>query len=101
MGYQRAKWHSKLTYRQTCWKCSTTFTYRDDVLGFRYWFPDGFVYCPACKATVRHQESYAIDELAERIARSVKKPPFCTHCGKRAITADDLFCTACGKKLDK
>lgn len=61
MGYQRAQWHSGLTYRQQCRECRTVFKYTDEILGFRPWFPDGFVYCPKCNTPNRHNESYAID----------------------------------------
>ena len=61
MGYERAKWHSGLTYRQICEECKTEVTYQDNKLGFRFWFPDGFVYCPNCKRPLRHSEDYAID----------------------------------------
>lgn len=61
MGYQRAQWHSGLTYRQECRECKTVFKYTDEILGFRPWFADGFVYCPKCNTPNRHNESYAID----------------------------------------
>ena len=60
MGYKRAAWHSGLTYQQTCTHCRTLVRYNDYSLGFRAWYPDGFVYCPRCKAPMRHNELYAI-----------------------------------------
>ena len=70
MAYAREKWHSGLTYRQVCYKCNTTVEYTDKELGFRYWFPDGFIYCPnrKCKTPLRHQEVYAINGNAEQAA---------------------------------
>ena len=59
--FKRAEWHSGLTYRQTCRECNTVVEYTDHKLGFRPWFPDGFVYCPKCETPLRHNEEYAID----------------------------------------
>ena len=77
MGYARAKWHSGLTYRQVCSKCNTTIEYTDEKLGFRYWFPDGFVYCPnrKCKTPLRHSEEFAIDAKTEEPAPVVEETP--------------------------
>lgn len=77
MGYERAKWHSGLTYRQVCGKCNTTVEYTDDKLGFRYWFPDGFIYCPnrKCKTPLRHSEEFAIDVKPEVAAPAVEAAP--------------------------
>ena len=68
MGYQRAGWHSGLTYHQECYECKTPVDYNDYQLGFRPWFADGFVYCPKCKTPLRHNEKYAVD------APEVKQP---------------------------
>ena len=59
--FKRANWHSGLTYKQTCNQCNTTIKYTDKHLGYRPWFPNGFVYCPTCKKPLRHNESYAIE----------------------------------------
>ena len=61
MGYKRAEWHSGLTYHQECYECKTPVDYNDYKLGFRPWFPDGFVYCPKCKTPLRHNEAYAVN----------------------------------------
>ena len=68
MGYQRAGWHSGLTYHQECYECKTPVDYTDYQLGFRPWFADGFVYCPKCKTPLRHNEKYAVN------APEVKQP---------------------------
>ena len=61
MAFQRALWHSGLTYKQTCPKCHTVIQYQDDKLDFRPWYADGFVYCATCRAPLRHNEAFAID----------------------------------------
>ena len=62
MAFQRALWHSGLTYKQTCPKCHTVIQYMDDKLDFRPWYADGFVYCATCRSPLRHNEAFAIDE---------------------------------------
>ena len=114
MGYKRATWHSGYTYRQTCPKCQNEMLYTDHQLGFRAWFPDGFVYCTRCKAPLRHNECYAIDSPAAKAAPQipaqapvqtpVQAAPaadakrFCSQCGKLA-NPGDRFCSGCGAKL--
>ena len=53
MGYIRQNYHSGLTYQQECELCHTLVRYTDRILGFRPWFPDGFIYCPKCEKGVR------------------------------------------------
>ena len=62
MAFQRALWHSGLTYKQTCPKCHTVIQYTDEQLDFRPWYTDGFVYCATCRSPLRHNEAYAVDE---------------------------------------
>ena len=62
MSYQRLLWHSGLTYRAVCPACRQYVVYNDYNLGFRAWYPDGFVYCPNCRRPVRHNENNAIKE---------------------------------------
>ena len=99
MGYQRAEWHSGLTYRQTCEQCHTVVQYQDDKLGFRPWFADGFVYCPTCKKPLRHHEKYAIDgpDRESKPSTAETAATFCTQCG-RAFGPSDRFCGGCGAK---
>ena len=61
MSYKRANWHSGLTYQTTCYHCHVTIRYTDYDLGFRAWYPDGFVYCPRCRGPLRHNEMNAIN----------------------------------------
>ncbi|MBQ9680687.1 MAG: hypothetical protein IJV48_08420 [Ruminococcus sp.] len=61
MSYQRVTWHSGLTYRAVCPNCRAYTTYTDYHLGFRMWYPDGFVYCARCKHPIRHHENNAIN----------------------------------------
>ena len=105
MAYQRASWHSGLTYIQTCEKCKTRVSYKDDALDFRPWYADGFVYCPTCKTPLRHNEKYAVDQPAPAPAPAPAEPAapvvggaqFCSGCG-RAFGEGENFCPNCGKK---
>ena len=98
MGYQRANWHSGLTYRQTCEQCKTTVQYQDYQLGFRPWYADGFVYCPTCKKPLRHNENCAIN--APHAPQTVStRAAFCGKCGK-AFGVEDNFCSHCGTKRE-
>ena len=125
MGYKRANWHSGLTYVQTCEECKHIVQYTDFQLGFRPWYPDGFVYCTRCQTPLRHHERYAISsdqqpnyqqnvnfeqsapaENAQSapVDNVVTPPPqtnslaaFCTGCGKK-FNDEDRFCSGCGKK---
>ena len=111
MGYSRAKWSSGLIYEQTCDQCKTTIQYKDDKLGYRPWFPDGFVYCPTCEKPLRHKEEYALGTIEPRFVNIQESPcaqndngaqpdglgKFCTQCGK-AFGKGDRFCSNCGTK---
>ena len=61
MAFQRALWHSGLTYQQICCNCHALIHYTDENLDFRPWFPDGFVYCPKCREPLRHSETFALN----------------------------------------
>lgn len=112
MAYKRALWRSGLTYRQTCSICFVTFDYTERNLGFRPWFPDGFVYCPRCKKPLRHHEQYAINPDGSPYYAQQQQPQqpgfeqkslpqgFCTNCGRPYVIGVDHFCGGCGKKLD-
>lgn len=109
MGFQRAQWHSGLTYQQTCPTCKTVLQYTDYSLDFRPWYADGYVDCPKCKSHLRHNENYALGRdgrpkdvtpapaPAPAPAAPAAKPLFCTACGNR-YGENDLFCAQCGKK---
>ena len=75
MGFQRAQWHSGLTYQQTCPTCKTVLQYTDYSLDFRPWYADGFVDCPKCKTHLRHNESYAIDTRQSKIVAAPTPEP--------------------------
>ncbi len=126
MGFQRAQWHSGLTYQQTCTTCKTVLQYTDYSLDFRPWYADGYVDCPKCKTHLRHNENYAIgnpepqlqvmdapaqeEPVQEQPAYMVglqdqisapeapaAKPAFCTGCGNK-FGENDRFCAQCGTK---
>ena len=104
--FKRANWQSGLTYKQTCPLCKTEVIYKDDKLGFRPWFPDGFVYCPTCQKPLRHNENYSINDVnsntiiveAEPFATEVDTKKFCSQCGAK-LRDDDKFCSQCGTKI--
>ena len=123
MGFQRAQWHSGLTYQQTCEYCNEVFRYNDYALDYRPWYADGYIDCPKCKSHLRHNEKYAIDgpggqpqpvqsqpvqpqpqmQSSPASAQTVPvsgddKPCFCTSCGKKR-NENDRFCAYCGAKL--
>lgn len=97
MSFQRATWHSGLTYQQTCRKCYTVVQYKDDILDFRPWYADGFVYCPKCHTPLRHNEAYAINRPQQPAPVKTELANFCPKCGK-PFDAQDNFCVACGTK---
>ena len=109
MGFKRAQWHSGLTYRQACSSCRALIEYTDEVLDFRPWYADGFVYCPQCRTPLRHSENYAVAKPDNPVVRLVKDErqmhfgatvgvaKFCNACG-RPFAVTDHFCSRCGKK---
>lgn len=98
--FKRANWHSGLTYKQECPLCKTTVVYKDDSLGFRPWFPDGFVYCPTCQKPLRHSENYALEERVGKEVYLTKKCKTCSSCGCE-IDVNDNFCSKCGCKVNQ
>lgn len=105
MGFQRAKWHSGLVYRQACPTCKMTVTYTDYNLDFRPWFADGYVDCPTCGTHLRHNERYALVKTVEAKEAPVKEnkeeevfsAAFCPNCGAK-FGVGHCFCTRCGAK---
>ena len=106
--FKRAEWHSGLTYQAVCEQCKAVVTYKDNVLDFRPWYPDGFVYCPRCNQPIRHSERFAINGMPEanidltntlynQPVTNGEKPLFCTKCGKR-FEENDAFCSSCGNR---
>lgn len=115
MSFQRAQWHSGLTYQQTCKNCGTKIRYTDESLDFRPWYADGFVVCPKCKANIRHSEAFAINPdgtpynngrnpVIVNQAQPAPQGPvpgmrYCSNCGKQYNPETDHFCSGCGTKL--
>lgn len=54
---------AKLKFRIKCEYCCTVFTYEQSDLGYRPWYPKGFVYCPKCQRPLRHHpELYLVKD---------------------------------------
>jgi predicted amidophosphoribosyltransferase len=49
-------------FRVECEYCHCVFEYRSKHLGYRIWYPSGFVYCPSCKKPLRHRLEYEVIE---------------------------------------
>ena len=45
---------SNKKFRIKCEYCLTQFTYEQEDIGYRLWYPHGFVYCPRCNKPLRH-----------------------------------------------
>ena len=107
MAYQRAKWHSGLTYRQSCETCKANVTYTDFNLDFRPWYADGFVDCPRCGTHLRHNERFAINPDGTPVYQQAENTPapeantftesFCHNCGNK-FGEGHRFCNLCGTK---
>lgn len=50
------------TYRVECEYCRCVFEYKTKNLGYRPWYPSGFVYCPHCQKPLRHHLEYEVKE---------------------------------------
>ena len=123
MSYKRAMWTSGYTYHVRCPNCGTEFNYTDRDLGYRAWFPNGFVYCQGCSKPIRHTEFYAVNPdgtpvfktpaeadqsvytgFMRAMGQSPIPPggaaPCCSQCGRAYRPGIDHFCSSCGNKLD-
>ena len=60
--YKRQLWTSGYAYRVRCPFCGTVTEYRDRQLGYRSWYPNGFIYCSGCRRPLRHNEFFAVKE---------------------------------------
>ena len=49
-------------FRRECEYCLSTIEYKLKDLGYRPWYPKGFVYCPKCQKPLRHSEKYEVKE---------------------------------------
>ena len=47
-------------FRVKCEYCRCEFEYRLGNLGYRAWYPSGFVYCPKCNKPLRHRLEYEV-----------------------------------------
>ncbi len=47
-------------FRCQCEYCMCTFEYHIRDLGYRAWYPHGFVYCPRCRRPLRHRLEYRV-----------------------------------------
>ena len=59
--YKRQLWTSGYLYRQRCPYCGTVVEYTDRQLGYRSWYPNGFIYCTRCRKPLRHNEIFAVN----------------------------------------
>ncbi len=119
MSYKRALWTSGYTYRMRCPYCGTEIVYTDRQLGYRSWYPNGFVYCPTCRKPQRHNEIFAIypdgspvytsqeaanQAIVEGYYRAIGAPvPPQSNTAAPAQNAPDpsaavAFCTECGRR---
>ncbi len=117
MSYKRALWTSGYTYRMRCPYCGTEIIYTDRQLGYRSWYPNGFVYCPTCRKPQRHNEIFAVYPdgspvyatkeaadlaIVEGYYRAIGAPvpnrtvPPGTAAGANPL--DTAFCTECGRQ---
>ena len=96
--FKRANWHSGLTYKQSCPICKTVVTYTDDSLGYRPWFPGGFVYCTTCEKPLRHNEQYALEAQETENQAASSDILCCKKCGK-ILNEQDKFCSQCGSRV--
>ena len=59
-NYKRQMWTSGYEYRARCPHCGTQLSYTDRQLGYRSWYPNGFIYCSRCRKPIRHSEFFAV-----------------------------------------
>ena len=107
MGFQRARWHSGLTYRQSCPTCKAIVNYTDYNLDFRPWYADGYVDCPRCRTHLRHNEEFAIRADGTPLCKSEIKTKaedekeytenYCRNCGNK-FGDGHRFCNLCGTR---
>lgn len=50
------------TYKVKCEYCGAVVEYTRADMGWRPWFPKGYVYCPKCKKPLRHSEDNKIEK---------------------------------------
>ena len=121
MTYKRQLWTSGYEYRVRCPYCGTHISYNDRQLGYRSWFPNGFVYCPGCRRPIRHNEFFAVKPDGSPVFRTQEEANRSVYDGyNRALGLDPTraapssaassapggtesvaFCTKCGRQYRK
>ena len=48
----------------TCEYCGCKFQYQTEDLGYRPWYPHGFVYCPQCEKPNRHRKENIVKKTS-------------------------------------
>ena len=108
MTYKRQLWTSGYEYRVRCPYCGTHISYNDRQLGYRSWFPNGFVYCPGCRRPIRHNELFAVKPDGSPVFRTQEEANRSVYDGyNRALGLDPtagidvVSCPTCGRtKID-
>nr|MBQ6241222.1 hypothetical protein [Lachnospiraceae bacterium] len=91
MSYKRQLWSSGYDYIIRCPYDGTSIKYRDRDLGYRAWFPNGFVYCPRCRKPLRHNEIYAVYPNGSPVYRTQEEANLAIVNGyRRAMGMPDL-----------
>lgn len=62
-------------FRVQCEYCLCTFEYRTKDLGYRAWYPHGFVYCPKCHKPLRHRLEYRVGEIPQNVVQQPMQQP--------------------------
>lgn len=123
MSYKRQLWTSGYEYHIRCPYCGTNFKYSDKQLGYRSWYPNGFVYCTKCRKPLRHNEIYAVNPDGTPVYSSLEEAnqainigylratghpvPVATPKTAKAdnpsanVTSDVAYCPECGRKYIK
>ena len=59
-------------YAVKCNYCGCEFEYQKEDLGYRPWYPSGFVYCPHCHRPLRHKKEYLVKKEPEEETTTVE-----------------------------
>ena len=119
MSYKRQLWSSGYEYHIRCPYCGTPSKYTDRDLGYRSWYPNGFIYCPHCRKPLRHNEIYAVHpdgtpvyRTQEEANQSVQNgylqatgypaaamaPHTAAPAGSNGVAPGIAYCTNCGRQ---
>ena len=78
-----------------CSRCNGLIEYDlKGIDGTRAWFPDGYVVCPKCNTTMRHNAARAVVPAQPQSPA----PRTCPHCGG-VLPPNAHFCSKCGNKV--